>query len=419
MRRIALTLSLGGLIGACTSKENAMPPLPDLSAVRAKLAFTCTHEADRLPALDPQADSLFHYANYLEKRTPKPDYNDIARYYRIAAAYGHYKANSNLQKLVSEGYADSPNPAKETIALAAQLIDQGVPGGYYDIGYYLDDGYGLKQDSEMALRYFRKGADLGSPEAQNYVADKLSPIDIAPVIGRQMYQCAVDQGFGAAATTLGIDLKNKKLYPEAVKTFQKGVAEGNPMSASFLESGFNGPLVTNQLDYLALAYDPERVRRYELIWKFLTSRTDLGFKPKLPDIEQIVPLPPAPLPPWDGTFQWQKEHDAAVPPPKPADELIQRLSKQKNLDPATGLPVPPPPRLPLGSTAQTGQRCPQGGVWRTHPGAMVSARFRKGDILPPAHVEVSALRDWWDYVTGRPPLTVAVTWRLAIYKDQV
>ena len=342
------------LLCACTNKASPAASLPDLSAVRAKLAFTCAHEADRLPALDPQADSLFHYANYLEKRTPKPDYNDIARYYRIAAAYGHYKANSNLQKLVSEGYADSPNPAKETIALAAQLIDQGVPGGYYDIGYYLDDGYGLKQDSEMALRYFRKGADLGSPEAQNYVADKLSPIDIAPVIGRQMYQCAVDQGFGAAATTLGIDLKNKKLYPEAVKTFQKGVAEGNPMSASFLESGFNGPLVTNQLDYLALAYDPERVRRYELIWKFLTSRTDLGFKPKLPDIEQIVPLPPAPLPPWDGTFQWQKEHDAAVPPPKPADELIQRLSKQKNLDPATGLPVPPPPRLPLGSTAQTG-----------------------------------------------------------------
>jgi uncharacterized protein len=59
----------------------------------------------------------------------------------------------------------------------------------------------------------------------------------------------------------------------------------------------------------------------------------------VPDIDQIVPLPPAKLPAWDGTFQWQKDQDAAVPPPKPSDELIARLSKDKHLDPATGLPL--------------------------------------------------------------------------------
>jgi hypothetical protein len=57
------------------------------------------------------------------------------------------------------------------------------------------------------------------------------------------------------------------------------------------------------------------------------------------DIDQIVPLPPATLPPWDGTFQWQKAQDEAVPPQQPSDELSERLSKNKNLDPATGLPL--------------------------------------------------------------------------------
>ena len=89
---------------------------------------------------------------------------------------------------------------------------------------------------------------------------------------------------------------------------------------------------------MGLTYDAERARRYELIWKFLISNE--GRNPKVPDIDQIVPLPPARLPPWDGTFQWQKEQDAAVPPPKPSDELIERLSKAKSLDPATGLPLP-------------------------------------------------------------------------------
>ncbi len=79
-----------------------------------------------------------------------------------------------------------------------------------------------KPDSELALRYFRKAADLGSPEAQAYIGELLAPLDKAPQIARQMRQCATDQGLGDAASTLGIDLKTDKLYPEAVKAFQKG-----------------------------------------------------------------------------------------------------------------------------------------------------------------------------------------------------
>jgi hypothetical protein len=33
----------------------------------------------------------------------------VARYYRIAAAHGHYKANQNLQSLISDGLAGSPD----------------------------------------------------------------------------------------------------------------------------------------------------------------------------------------------------------------------------------------------------------------------------------------------------------------------
>ena len=50
---------LAGLICACTRKDDRLALLPDMSAVRANLAFTCVHESDHLPPLDPEADELF------------------------------------------------------------------------------------------------------------------------------------------------------------------------------------------------------------------------------------------------------------------------------------------------------------------------------------------------------------------------
>src|SRR5215469_3740269 len=192
------------LLNACEEGNPVTVSVPALDGVQANLAFTCTHEADRLPPLDAQADSLFAYGRYLNKRDGEKDFNEIARYYRIAAAHDHYKANHSLQLLVSQGLAGSPDRVGEVLGLAEKLIKQGVPGGYYDIGHYLELGYGLTRNIEMSLRYFRKAADLGNPEAQYYVADLLEPHDKAPQIAKQMYACAADQGHGEAAVSLAI-----------------------------------------------------------------------------------------------------------------------------------------------------------------------------------------------------------------------
>ena len=375
MRLVTLCfLSCLSVLTACSHKEEGVPSAPDMASVRANLAFACVHEADHLPSLDPEADKLFKYGRYLQGVDGAKDFDEITRLYRIAAANGHYKANGNLQNLLSEGFAQSPNAEKETVDLAEQLIRQGVPGGYYDMGHFLEAGYGVKQNTEEALRYFRKAADLGNPDAQYYVGDLLAPADKAPAIARQMRQCAADQGHGMAATKVGVNLQSAALYFDAVKAFQEGTAAGNPNSASFLENGFDGPTADNRLYYLALPKDPERTRRYSVIGDFFT-RND-GRNPKVPDIDKIVPLPPAKLPPWDGTFQWEKERAAAVPPAKPSDELIDQLAKAKNLDPATGLPLTGTAsktsaadqpttvaaRLPIGTIARTGGPCPEDGV---------------------------------------------------------
>ncbi|WP_080727804.1 sel1 repeat family protein [Ralstonia solanacearum] len=435
MKKSILIMLLAGLFSACTHKEKSpLDSLPDMSAVRANLAFTCVHEADHLSQLDPEADQLFQYGRYLQKKEGPKNFNEVARYYRIAAAHGHYKANSNLQGLVSQGIAESPDAPKETIDLAAQLVNQGIPGGYYDIGHYLELGYGLKQDAEMALRYMRKAADLGSPDAQFYVGQKLAPIDNAPAIARQMHQCAADQGHSEAAFTLGMDLKTDKIYPEAVRAFQKAAAAGSPQGALSLEAGFSGVSEGDNLSYIGVSEDVERARRYRLIRQFI--RGNDGRNPKVPDIDKIVPLPPAKLPPWDGTFQWEKDQAAAVPPQKPSDELIERLSQAKHLDPATGLPLakpaqvaqaemeaaPPPVRLPLGTVARTGESCPQDGVWCVSltKGMVADAErsFLKGMSLPSLTIYQPRRFAWMDNWMGVRQQTVPVAWKLVGYLNE-
>lgn len=107
------------------------------------MAFTCEREASHLPKLDPDADKLFLYARYLQKHEGAKDYDDIMRYYRIAAAYGHYKANHNAQLLIVQELVFAPAGRKEAVDLAMQLVHDGIPGGYFDVGHYLEIGYGL------------------------------------------------------------------------------------------------------------------------------------------------------------------------------------------------------------------------------------------------------------------------------------
>ena len=327
------------LLAACGNKERTVQ---NLDEVKANLAFTCAYEKDHLPKLDPNADQLYRYARYVQKNNLLKDdvslYPELERYYRIATAHGHYKANLELRQMIGKGQAWTADPVKETLDLTEELIKQGVPGGYYDMARYIDSGYGVKKDPELALRYYRKSADMGSPEGQYYVAEKLAPIDRAPEVARQMLMCAAEQGHGKAGLELGIDLKDEvSLREKALVAFQLSVKGGNETAADALAEAFSGPLVTDKLYYMALEKDHERSRRYKEISDILGRYSYLH--PTVSELDEIVPLPPAKLPPWDGKIQWLKDHEANIAPPKPSEELIEQLAKAKGLDPKTGRPL--------------------------------------------------------------------------------
>ncbi|WP_256254655.1 SEL1-like repeat protein, partial [Pseudomonas agarici] len=342
-------------------------PLNTLTEIKAKLAFTCVHE--QIPAPSAEADVLFQYARWLQKNNQlKQDKTvdvEIERLYRIAAENGHYKANINLQNGAMRGHFKLRG--KEHRRLSQQLIDANVATGYYFIGIFLQQGSaGLAKDPEMSLRYYRKAADQGSAQAQYSVANKLAPSDIAPDVARQMRRCAAEQGHGNAASDLGVNLQGKGLYQEALKAFQLGVAAGDETSASFLNKGFRGPPATDELYYLDQQEDLERAERYDKIWSLLANYSYAN--PSVPEINEILPLPPAKLPAWDGKLQWLEARLANVRPQKPHEALIQQLAKAKLLEPATGKPMPGSPAfLKVDSPAPTcvsGQPCPRTGYWQ-------------------------------------------------------
>ncbi|RIX49847.1 MAG: sel1 repeat family protein [Rhodocyclales bacterium GT-UBC] len=405
--------------------------VPDLPAIQTNLAFTCAYEKDAIPPRAPEADQLYVHARWLRKNNLlKEDplvYPKIERLIRIATAYGHDKANLELRQMIGKGTAQSENITQETLDLTEELIQRGIPGGYYDMGRYLERGYGVKQDKELAGKYYRKSADLGSPEGQYLVGDWLTGVNDPAIreIGVQMWRCAVEQGHGEAGLELGVWLKGER-NAEALQAFQLGAKVGSDGAASFLEHGFDGPPSSNELYYLGQQKDLERVRRYKAIGHFLFAYDYLN--PKVPEIDRIVPLPPAKLPPWDGSFQWLKTHEANVPPPLPSEERIQEMARAKHLDPETGRPLKdkhsaaeteaPPlktaaaPTIPLGLQLPTGATCPHTGTWACSPEQGASRRvFVAGETL--AGVRIPAQPSLWQKLKGEAPSQVVdTTWTL-------
>ncbi|MBD8773714.1 sel1 repeat family protein [Pseudomonas fluorescens] len=402
MRRFLILTIL--LLAACDNGSAPTHPpqntsVNPLTEIKAKLAFTCVHE--QIPAPSAETDELFQYARWLQKnnllKQDKSVDAEIERLYRIAAENGHYKANINLQNGTLRGHFTLRG--EDHLRLSQQLIDANVATGYYFIGLFLKSGSaGLKQDKAMSLRYFRKAADDGSAQAQYEVGDILAPIDIAPDVARQMRRCAAEQGHGNAAIDLGIDLKSESRYQEALEVFQMGVAAGNEGAAGWLEDGFRSIPPSDTLNYLGQQEDLERAERYEKIWSLLADYSYAD--PKVPEINEILPLPPAKLPAWDGKLQWLEARLANVPPPKPSEALIQQLANARRLEPASGRATPDSPAFIKASypapTCSSGQACPQTGYWQaarlsrdqyTRFNEGVIRRFEKNDIMPTLRVQ--------------------------------
>ena len=321
-------------------RKTQMAQLEQLAA----LEFTCKKE--ELPPLSEETQQLYNYALYHDlhnmwtgKRGDEV-WNGLARYYRIAAMNGDYKANIRLQYLLKSGRISSDMPQTEVHNLNEELAKQLPATAYYNLYGYLDVGYGVRTEKDGKYAYLRKAADLGSREAQYVVGDILTDINdeetrlLRLKIYDQLLACASEQGLGQASVMLGIGLQSKKEYQQALEVFHQGTKNGNDSSARRLAHAFSGKPKEGEMYFLNLSEDSERSRRYKIIGDYLSDKDYL--QPKVPDLDDIVPLPPAPLPEWDGKIAFQRWFEGEAPS-KPDEALVRRLAWQAGLNGDTGL----------------------------------------------------------------------------------
>ena len=325
-------------------RKTQMAQLEQLAA----LQFTCKKEVQ--PPLSEETQQLYNYALYHDLHNmwtgDKGDdvWNGLARYYRIAAANGDYKANVRLQYLLNTGRISTDMPQTEVHNLNEELAKQLPATAYYNLYGYLDVGYGVRTEEGGKYAYLRKAADLGSREAQYTVAEMLADIEDSEEtqeafkfrlnLVEQLWACASEQGLGEASGNLGSFLRLDKRYDEALKVSHQGVKNGDSISALVLSHAFESEVQADNLNFLDVSPDDERVKRYHMISSYL-SRYDY-LQPKVPDLDEIVPLPPAKLPKWDGKIAFQRWYEGEAPP-KPSEALMQKLANQAGLRVDNGL----------------------------------------------------------------------------------
>ena len=329
-------------------KQRKKETMKTIEEIKKNLEFTCVHE--KRPPLSEETQQLYNYALHRDLNHMWPGqrgdgfWDELLPYYRIAAANGDYKANVRLQFLLSDGWTRVPDieAEAETQKLYKMLHKQLPATAYYLLKGYIEDGYGVSAPPDSELAFLRKAADMGNREAQYTLGQMISSLDDEETrefrlkLMMKLYRCASEQGQGNASYWLGMFLPDYHKYDEAVRAYHQGVKNGNYLSAFILSNAFKVGKEKGNNNFLDVEADKERARRYSIIDSYLSTYEFMS--PTVPDLDDIVPLPPAPLPEWDGKIAFQRWVEGNEPP-KPSDELLKKLADKAGLDVKTGLPL--------------------------------------------------------------------------------
>jgi TPR repeat protein len=97
------------------------------------------------------------------------DYAEAARLYRLAAAQGYASAQLNLGTLYNRGLGVARDPA-EAARLFGLAAAQGLAGAQYHLGCHYAHGNGVARDAAEAVRLWRSAAEQGDAAGERACA---------------------------------------------------------------------------------------------------------------------------------------------------------------------------------------------------------------------------------------------------------
>ncbi|AOI61322.1 hypothetical protein WI26_26070 [Burkholderia diffusa] len=331
--------------------------------------FKCVYQDQHVPAIDAQAELWFQQALALDDPDVWFEDRDYPRIYKLyvqAAERNHWKAMLNLAALIRSTYPGVPERDPEVaIRWVEKAMKLGVPDAYDRMGVYHQRGLVRGGNATSAYAFFQRAADMGSPSAMTFLGYKLAGTYDDPggefwgnePIATQMLECALAQGYGDAAHKLSY-IYARPETPEAkrraLETLHEGVKFGSAKcaSASFTQfDGFNLAEGRNLVGHI----DRARAERYSKIARVLEHYPG---RLQLPNLDKVLPLPPAALPKWDGNVKTLI--DAAKPvTPAPKKNAVSALDGREFMPEGHDV-------LPLAQStyAVTGDKVvPETGYW--------------------------------------------------------
>ncbi|CAN0627458.1 conserved exported protein of unknown function [Burkholderia multivorans] len=289
-------------------------------------AFKCVYQSQHVPPIDPQAEQWFQQALALDDPDvyyKQRDYVKIYRLYEQAAERNHWKAMLNLAALIRSTYPGVPERNPEVaIRWVEKAMMLGVPDAYDQMGVYHQRGLVKGGNATSAYAFFQRAADMGSPSAMTFFGYKLAGTYDDPggefwgnaTVATQMLECALAQGYGDAGDKLSY-IYARPETPEAkrraLETLHEGVKFGSAKCADNIFTEFNGFNLSNGRNFVGYV-DRARAARYSKIGDALGHYQG---RLKLPNLDKVLPLPPAPLPKWDGNIKTLIDAAKAVNPP--------------------------------------------------------------------------------------------------------
>ena len=319
------------VLGACKMEANDSKNLPSRHQIMPLFnphmpTFKCQIEATKVPDVDAQADVWFHEAIALDSADIFPqqrDYSKIVQLTRQAAERRHWKAMLNLASLYIEG-RDPAHSVEDAVRLVEEAMRLNIPAAYDRMGTYFFNGTGVKADATRAYAFWQRAAEMGSPQAMAYLGARLDAVWDDPngtfwsnmSVGIKMLECAYGQGNGDAAYHLALSYisppgrdATRNERQRALVVLHNGVKFGSEMCANKLQIEFAEPFELDKM--LAPRIDKERAERYGMLGDALS------FDPsdRFPNLDKVLPLPPARLPPWNGDRDTLLNAARGVKPP--------------------------------------------------------------------------------------------------------
>jgi hypothetical protein len=370
---------------ACKMPNDTLPRNQNLPLFNPHMqTFSCEVEANKVPAIDAQAEAWFLEARALEDPEILVDdreHQKIVQLTRQAAERRHWKAMLDLASMYLEG-RDPKKGVDDAVRLVEEAMRLGIPAAYDRMGTFYMNGTGVEADATRAYAFWQKAAQMGNPQAMTYLGDKLDANRDSgngtfwanKPVARQMLECAFGQGYGPAAYQLAFAIagnrppsgstnRTREDSTRAIWVLHQGVKFGCADCAGKLSIEFDRPW--NLADMLAPHIDKARGERYKVLNKAL------GFDPnrRFPNLDQVLPLPPAPLPSWNG------ERDTL-------------------LEAAMGVKVKPPPPKPTAASERKGRHFLDAAFHFRHANDKTSAEHapKLGYWQPSGHRQVQRVR---------------------------